>query len=93
MQELSLAIVALFFVLIVALTTRAVTLGNRRAWSDPITALPWFGEFFYSGSYGPGGYPQPMYYPPGAIQQQPGQSLIIQPGHNGQPTTVQQVPM
>lgn len=29
---------------------------------------------------------------PGVIQQQPGHSVIIQPGHHGMPATAQQVP-
>jgi len=94
-EAFSLAIFVLFiifFVLVIALTSRAVTMGNRRAWSDHITELPWFGEYYYQGAYGGYGVQQ-MYYPPGAIQQQPGHSVIIQPGHHGQPTTVSQVPL
>ena len=71
-------------------------MGNRYAWSDPITDLPWFGEMpgYFQASYGYGAPQQQMYYPPpGAVQQQPGHSVVIQPGHHGQPTTVQQIPM
>jgi hypothetical protein len=71
-------------------------MGNHYAWSDPITDLAWFGEMpgYIQPSYGYGA-PQQMYYPPppGAVQQQPGHSVVIQPGHHGQPTTVQQIPM
>jgi hypothetical protein len=69
-------------------------MGNRYAWSEPITDLPWWGEMpgYYQAPYGYGA-PQQMYMPPGAVQQQPGHSVVIQPGHHGQPTTVQQLPM
>lgn len=86
MRGLNLATVALYIILVISLTTRAVALGYRLAWIDHINNLPWFSEYNT-------GYAQPMYYPPGAIQQQPGQSLVIQPGHHGQPTTVTTVPM
>ncbi|KIM90814.1 hypothetical protein PILCRDRAFT_811303 [Piloderma croceum F 1598] len=85
---------SMFSVLVVALTSRSVAMGNRYAWSDPIIDLPWFGEipgYYQAPHYGYGG--QQMYLPPpGAIQQQPGHSVVIQPGHHGQPTTVQQIP-
>jgi len=87
---------AIFFILVVALTSRSAAMGNRYAWSDPITDLPWFGEMpgYFQASYGYGAPQQQMYYPPpGAVQQQPGHSVVIQPGHHGQPTTVQQIPM
>jgi len=91
---------ALFFIIVIALTNRAVGFGNHHAWEEPIQHLPWFGEMpdYYRQAYGGGyggqpGFPGQQYmYPPGAIQQQPGHSLIIQPGRHGQPTTVQQVP-
>lgn len=82
-----------------ALTSRAVGFGNRNAWEEPIQHLPWFGEMpdyyrqqYYNGGQQAYGGQQFMSYPPGAIHQQPGHSLIIQPGRHGQPTTVQQVP-
>lgn len=51
----------------------------------------------YGGGYHSGAnrsYPTAQQFPPGAqvIQQQPGHSLLIRPGHNGQPAVVQQVP-
>jgi hypothetical protein len=85
--------VFLFSGLVIALTSRSVAMGNQYAWSDYINDLPWFGEMpgYYQAPYGYGG--QQMYLPPpGAIQQQPGHSVVIQPGHHGQPTTVQQIP-
>jgi hypothetical protein len=90
---LSSGAVGLLFMLVVVLTSRAVALGNRYAWSEPITELPWFGEMpgYYQAPYG---YGQQMYLPPpGAIQQQAGHSVVIQPGRHGQPTTVQQIPL
>ena len=64
------------------------------------TELGWFGEWpgFYNTNTQPGFYPQggipygmpmPMQMGPG----QPGQTVIIQPGVNGAPATVQQIPM
>lgn len=54
--------------------------------------MPWFGEppGFYPGMMMP--YPQSpgAYYPPPMFQ--PGNSIIIQPGVNGAPATVTQVP-
>jgi len=85
---------AIFFILVIALTSRAVAMGNRYAWVEPIVDLPWFGEIpgYYQVPYGYGA-PQQTYMPPGTVQQQPGHSVVIQPGHHGQPTTVQQIPM
>lgn len=71
----------------------------------PTSELPWFGEMpgYYNtisagqGQAYPTGYGQGYpaqgyggYYP--APMAQPGNSIIIQPGMNGQPPTVTQVP-
>lgn len=86
------SLVLIYFVIVIALTSKAKSMGNYHAWSEPITNLPWFGDqgWGQQPQYGYGG--QQMYYPPGTVQQQMGHSVIIQPGHHGQPTTVQQVP-
>jgi len=65
--------------------------------------LPWFGEmpgYYNTRTGGTMQYPAsagfaPGYqYPMSAVPMQtPGHSLIIQPGVNGQPATVTQVPM
>lgn len=72
-------------------------MGRAYAWSEDINELPWFYEY---GMQQPGA-PYP-YYPQGqgysyniggqVVQQMPGHSLVIQPGVNGAPATVQQVP-
>ncbi|KAI0081813.1 hypothetical protein K474DRAFT_1613063 [Panus rudis PR-1116 ss-1] len=95
---------AIFFWILLALTTRSKTLGRPFAWSEPIVELPWFGEWpgwpadsRYPGAYG--GYPTvapggAVYGPGGyVIQQAPGHQVMIQPGVNGAPPTVTQVPV
>lgn len=54
-----------------------------------------YGNRGYPGSYVPGSYPQAQYptsYGGNVVQQQPGQTLVIQPGMNGGAPTVQHVP-
>lgn len=99
--------VAIFFMLTISLTTRAQAIGRYNAWAQSISNLQWWSEggndYAYgpdSSSYGGGfsptnrGYPMAQQFPPNAqiIQQQPGHSLLIRPGQNGQPAVVQQVP-
>ena len=118
------AVVAIFFVIVINLTSTAVQRGGRPyAWREPMIELPWYGEWpGYSG--GPnsayptmhmaGGGMIPGAYYPGAVvgpqpvgpistlpvlgeggyvvQQQPGYSMVITPGMNGQAPTVQQHP-
>ncbi|KJA30264.1 hypothetical protein HYPSUDRAFT_32413 [Hypholoma sublateritium FD-334 SS-4] len=89
------------------LAAQAERFGRYQIWREPIRELPWFGEMpgYYNtstmgaapmqyypssgGMYGPqpgnpyGGYPQPA----------PGHTLVIQPGMNGAPPTITQMPM
>lgn len=66
-----------------------------------LVELPWFGEmpgYYNTNAHGHGmAYPQSpggMYpYYPQMPQTQPGHSIIIQPGVNGQPPTITQVPL
>jgi hypothetical protein len=53
-----------------------------------------YGQGSYGqGTYGQGSYAQyPSTYGGNVVQQQPGHSLVIQPGMNGGAPTVQQVP-
>jgi len=84
-----------------ALVNQAEKYGRHNMWAEPIRELPWFGEApgFYNTS-GPQ-YPQTAYsqyqYPMqggnGQVMQLPGHQVIIQPGINGQPPMVTQVPM
>ena len=100
--------VAIFFFILITLTTRSKTLGRVFAWREPIVELPWFGQWpgwpentRYPGS--PGGYAYPagapmagsMTYGPSGyvVQQAPGHQVMIQPGVNGAPPTVTQVPV
>ena len=84
------------------LTNRAQSLGRPDIWREPIREVGWFGELpgwpgygNYGGQYGPqfhGTYQpgltgQGQYYVP----QQPGTSLVIQPGMRGMPPTVSHV--
>jgi len=103
-------LLAIYFIIIITLTTRAVVLGRYFAWREHISQLGWFGELPgyptesvyprpYAG-YGAYGQPYPMmqpnmmHNPMGGyvVQQAHGHSVVIQPGVNGQPTTVNQVP-
>ncbi|KAI0722936.1 hypothetical protein C8Q76DRAFT_793930 [Earliella scabrosa] len=109
---------AIFLYILIALTTRAKSLGRPFAWAEPIVELPWFGQWpgYPEGQYPQNGmYQMPYAYPAGqpmsmgsmgsmgypaggqvapgyVIQQNPGHSVVIQPGVNGQPPTITQVP-
>jgi len=87
-----------FFILI-WLVSRAQTLGRPHMWEEPIRELPWFGElpgYYNTGTVQPTYAPYPaMQYPTGGQympMQTQGHSIIIQPGVNGQPPVVTQVP-
>jgi hypothetical protein len=93
---------AVFFVIVIALTTRAVVLGRVYAWREHISQLGWFGEWpaypteaIYprpAHAYAP--YHQPYGMPMGAnyVQQVPGHSIVIQPGVHGAPPVITQMP-
>lgn len=51
-----------------------------------------YGNRGYPGSYGQSYSQYPTSYAGNVVQQQPGHSLVIQPGMNGGAPTVQQVP-
>jgi len=84
-----------------ALVTEAQRWGRFDIWWAPIRELPWFGEApgYYNThpggmmQYPPAGYAYPMPGPGGPVMQTPGHSIVIQPGVNGQPPTVTQVPL
>jgi hypothetical protein len=99
--------VTLYFIFVITLATRSMTTGRPDIWRDDIREMPWFGQQpgypgsgygTYSaqyGSRGPVSYTQTQYptsYAGNVVQQQPGHSLMIQPGVNGGAPTVQQVP-
>ncbi|KIJ56673.1 hypothetical protein M422DRAFT_62623 [Sphaerobolus stellatus SS14] len=109
------ASLAIAFILLIALATRAQSIGMHNAWARSISDLPWWGEneagepYYTGGGHGSEGYgsyngnPAAAYNAnaaynaaalayPGAqiVQQQPGHSVVIQPGPGG--PRVQQVP-
>ena len=98
-------IVASFLWILITLTTRSQAFGRPFAWSEPVIELPWFnqvpgwpedagphpGHYAYPAGYAGGGVQQMMgggY----VVQQNPGHSVVIRPGVNGQAPTVTQVP-
>lgn len=91
--------IALYMVL--RLVTEAERFGRYDIWWAPIQELPWFGEApgYYNThpggmvQYPVGGYAYPMQNVNAPVVQTPGHSIIIQPGMNGQPPTVTQVPL
>jgi len=91
---------ALFFLIMITLTTRAVALGRVYAWREHSSQLGWFGQWpAYPTEAVPRGPPyayQPGAYgmPPGGsyVQQVPGHSVVIHPGVNGAPPVITQVP-
>ncbi|PPQ98520.1 hypothetical protein CVT24_004011 [Panaeolus cyanescens] len=106
-QAFSWTIFCLFviaFYILLQLVNQAKRFGRYNIWSEPIRELPWFDEspgYYGQGVQGPGmpmampAYPptpSPGYYP-GAHGGVPGSQIIIQPGVNGAPPTVTQVPM
>ncbi|KAF8204988.1 hypothetical protein BJ912DRAFT_939933 [Pholiota molesta] len=94
---------ALFIMFVFALW--AERFGRYRIWHEPIRELPWFGEMpgYYNthaqgggapmmgyppaGGYGPPGFPYGYPHP------NPGHSIMIQPGMNGAPPTITQIPI
>ncbi|KAF9534313.1 hypothetical protein CPB83DRAFT_804162 [Crepidotus variabilis] len=88
---------------------QAQRFGRYDIWHEPIradistTELPWFGEmpgYYNTSNHGHGApYPQSpsayggSHFAPSMPMAQPGHSLIIQPGINGAPPTVTQVPI
>lgn len=93
-------LVLLTFLFVITLANKARGLGRAYAWSEDINELPWFHE--YQGfPQANGAYPQyapqqvqgyPYNINGQVVQQMPGHSLVIQPGVNGAPATVQQIP-
>jgi hypothetical protein len=89
---------AIFFLILVTLTTRAVALGRVYAWREHTSQLGWFGQWpAYPGQTAPRGYPYGAYptaHMPGAnyVQQAPGHSVVIQPGVGGAPAMISQIP-
>jgi len=90
---------AMALIILFRLVSLAQMFGRYDIWREPIRELGWFGEApgFYNTHQGPmmpysGGYQygQP---PMSAGTMHPGQTIVIQPGMNGQPATVTQVPM
>jgi hypothetical protein len=96
---------AIAFIILLNLISRAQQFGRFGIWGEPIRELPWFGEApgYYNTHAGaphapmvqyPMQYPQGYNgYPAGMPMMTGGNSIVIQPGVNGQPPTITQVPM
>jgi hypothetical protein len=99
--------VTLYFIFVIALASRSMAMGRSYIWGENVHELPWFGQApgypgtgytSYPSQYGPRTYNSPYTqyptttYAGNVVQQQPGHSLVIQPGRNGAPTTVRHVP-
>jgi hypothetical protein len=82
-------------------------MGRFYIWREDIRELPWFGQApgypgvgyaSHSSQYGSRGYPGSYAQYPASnyggnvVHQQPGHSLVIQPGMNGGAPSVQQYP-
>ncbi|KAH9966000.1 hypothetical protein BC827DRAFT_784896 [Russula dissimulans] len=100
-------LVTLYFIFVIALASRSMAMGRSYIWGENVHELPWFGQApgypgtgytSYPSQYGPRTYNSPYTqyptttYAGNVVQQQPGHSLVIQPGRNGAPTTVRHVP-
>ncbi|KAG5643959.1 hypothetical protein DXG03_009310 [Asterophora parasitica] len=96
-------ILTLAFLILFRLATHAQMFGRMDIWREPIREMPWFGEApgfynqgmmvpggFNGGQYPGGGYPYP---PPMSASSHAGQTIVVQPGLNGQPATITRVPM
>ncbi|KAH6914888.1 hypothetical protein BKA70DRAFT_1257335 [Coprinopsis sp. MPI-PUGE-AT-0042] len=106
-QAFSWALFASFviaFIVLMQLIEQAKKFGRYNIANEPIKELPWFDEmpgYYNQGTTGmmPMGGPGPMPYPQGGYpyggypQAQPGHAIMIQPGVNGAPPVVSQVPM
>jgi len=101
-------LVTLYFVFVVTLASRSVAMGRPGIWREDIRELPWFGQapgypgygyVNYQSQSGSRGYPGTAPYTQyptsvggNVVHQQHGHSVVIQPGRNGMPSSVQQVP-
>ncbi|KAF8974550.1 hypothetical protein BDZ97DRAFT_1774247 [Flammula alnicola] len=106
-QAFSWALFAMFvvaFLILFQLVAQAERFGRYRIWTEPIRELPWFNEmpgYYNTNTNGPGmmQYPPPSAggygpgYPYGYPVPNPGHSIIIQPGMNGAPPTITQMPL
>lgn len=81
-------LVVIYLMVLLTLVNRAQSQGFNNIWYSHIAYVPWFGEWI-SGAYPmyPGMAPQQPYY-----YQQPGRSLVIQPGVDGAAPMVTSVP-
>ncbi|THG96314.1 hypothetical protein EW145_g7801 [Phellinidium pouzarii] len=90
-------ILTIAFVVLVILINRLASYGQFGGWNTSISEVPWFGQPYQGGQFGPyggyGGNPQAMFagngQMPYVIQQAPGHSVVIQPNPGGMPTVAQ----
>jgi hypothetical protein len=97
-------IVTFFLIFIITQANRSQVLGWPDIWSEDVTDLPWFGEYpgypggpLYSlapqmGSQIPPVQGGQMVVNGSVVQQQPGHSIVIWPGVNGEPARIEQRP-
>jgi len=95
-------IVTIFLIFVITLANRSQALGWPDIWNEDIIDLPWFGEYpgfpggpLYTGGPQLEGQALPvqgaqMVINGSVVQQQPGYSIIIWPGVNGEPPRIEQ---
>ncbi|TFK28719.1 hypothetical protein FA15DRAFT_664752 [Coprinopsis marcescibilis] len=102
-QAFSWALFALFvsaLIVLFQLISIARQFGRHHIWREPIRELPWFGEMPGYYNTHTSGVPGPMPYPPASPYgpspyggYNAGNAYMIQPGVNGAPPTITQVPV
>ena len=97
-------IVTFFLIFVITLSVRSQALGWPNIWNEDIIDLPWFGEYpgypggpLYAqgpqmGNLGPQVQGGQMVVNGSVVQQQPGYSIVIWPGVNGEPPRIEQRP-
>ena len=93
-------IVTFFLIFVITLSIRSQALGWPDIWNEDIIDLPWFGEYpgypggslYTQGNQAPQVQGGQMVVNGSVVQQQPGYSIVIWPGVNGEPPRIEQRP-